>query len=103
MVLSRQLPGRAGCDSCGEIIVWALTVNGEWMPVDAEPAEHGGTIVLAVSADGQVHARTVDRKSSSTRAAAAAGVELHRAHWASCPHADMHRRRAARAQHRGRQ
>ncbi|MGH3942642.1 MAG: hypothetical protein ACRDTG_29265 [Pseudonocardiaceae bacterium] len=101
VVLSRQLPCRARCD-CQDIIVWAWTEAGERMPVDAAPAEHGGSLVLTVDSGGQVHARVVDRSSASARAAAAAGIELHRPHWASCPYAEVHQRRAARARSRGR-
>jgi hypothetical protein len=73
------------CRSCGAPIVWAVTVTGHRMPVDADPGR-GGTVTLR------------DRPGLSPIAlvvgAAPPGAPLrHRPHFASCPHADDWRSR----------
>lgn len=76
----------AQCKSCGAAIVWASTVKGKTMPVDAEASPEGsielsyeGTRITAI-----VHAGT----NGSTRSGS-----LHTSHFATCPFAKQHRRR----------
>lgn len=88
-VLARQLPRRALCDSCGELITWAWTPRGRQMPVDAEPVDHG-TVALSVDTAGRQVATVVSRGQGT--AARAAGVALHTSHFATCPYAGHHRR-----------
>jgi len=57
------------CKSCGAQIVWAKTASGRAMPLDARPERR-------VVIDGGV-ARVVD---------------AYIAHWATCTHAEDHRR-----------
>jgi hypothetical protein len=53
------------CRSCGRSIRWAITINGDPIPLDAEPSEHG-TIRLEPTAPGAetqlaVYVRDLDR------------------------------------------
>lgn len=67
------------CSSCGAPIVWALTPAGKRMPFDAEPLEVRGLYLI------------------DTRSRNASTLEtpypIHRTHFATCPHAQRHRKR----------
>lgn len=45
----------AACRSCGDAVIWAATVKGKSMPVDAEPSEDGNVEVQRFP-DGRVFA-----------------------------------------------
>lgn len=72
------------CSSCGARIVFARTVHGRVMPVDAEPCEDGN--VELVEADGVVKAHVHAQPPLG-------GGPLHLSHFATCPQADEHRSR----------
>jgi hypothetical protein len=69
------------CGSCGAPIRWAKTVAGRNIPLDTEPVP-GGLLYL----DGDI-ARFVDNDTTPL------DIVRYDAHFASCPHADQHRRR----------
>lgn len=76
------------CRSCGAAIRWTQTNSGKRMPVDAAPHPDGNVYVdfdsappaAAVYAPAHVPPHT---------------VPLYRSHFATCPHATMHRHRPA--------
>lgn len=78
----------ARCRSCRAPIVWAQTVNGDAMPVNAAP-DAGGNVMLGLER-GQLKAHTLKRGQAA--GARAAGRELYRSHFADCPDAKHHRR-----------
>ncbi len=61
------------CRSCGALIFFAKTEAGKQMPLDAKPTK----------------AWTLDRSGQRCRQ-----VEVYAAHWATCPSAQHHRRKA---------
>lgn len=75
---------RARCRSCGARLVWATTAAGEPMPLDAEPVPGIGNVRLA---DGRAEVL-------GPLEAAASSEVLYTAHFATCPDAAMHRKRA---------
>lgn len=79
----------AECRSCGAAIEWRKTTNtGRPAPFDAEPSENGnvrfhmGTATILNRADAEE--------------ARALGENLHVSHFATCPNAGEHRKKALR-------
>lgn len=70
------------CRSCGRMIIWAESVRGKAMPVDAEPHPDGGTITL-----------TPQPGSSPVATVGAAMLGLRRSHFSTCPDATAWRGR----------
>lgn len=69
------------CRSCGAEIIWAVTELGKRMPLDAEPAERPtGLFRIQREEDGAVRAFSVS------------GQPVYLSHFATCPHADQHRK-----------
>ena len=68
----------ATCSSCGAAIVWARTASGAATPLDAERVV-GGTFEF-------------NPQSGLVAAVGADGMARYRAHWATCPNANKHRR-----------
>lgn len=64
------------CKSCGTELIWVLTSAGKATPVDAKPTR---VALLKRLDDGQLKIEDA--------------IEGHVSHWATCPHADKHRRR----------
>lgn len=76
-----QIPHEAHgrCRSCGAAILWARTLRGRPIPLDAEESfEGGGTMLFTVDAQG------VARRSITGTG--------RRSHFSSCPDADRWRR-----------
>lgn len=78
------------CRSCGARILWVKTPAGRWMPVDEglhgfRLAEHGKDTL--VNDQGEVIKCTLDFEGEPDGLA-------HMPHWATCPNADMHRKRS---------
>lgn len=65
------------CRSCGAPIVWARTVKGKSMPVDAAPAE-GGNVELVPEPTGSAMRAIVHGQ------APLGGPPLHFSHFATC-------------------
>jgi len=78
----------AYCGSCGDPIIWTVTQKGKPMPLDADPvaAPRGFRLDVDVLDD--------DRKTPVAMFTAKpdAGEKLYIAHFATCEHADQHRR-----------
>lgn len=90
------LPGLAAyvrqCRSCDADIIWARTMTGRQMPVDAEPTE-GGTVLLE---NRQGHIRATVYPDAGTQRALLnpeTRKRLHASHFATCPDANAWRRR----------
>lgn len=80
----------ARCGSCTAAIVWATTDNGRAMPLNALPDPEGNVAVRREN--GDLHARVL--KAGET---AAPWERLGTSHHATCPSADLHRKRKAGA------
>lgn len=77
----------ATCRSCGAPIIWAKTLGGLNMPLDAEP-NPDGNVVLA-------HGLAIVREKPSFEVRGEReGETRHTSHFATCPFAAQHRRRA---------
>lgn len=76
----------ASCRTCYAPIVWANTLNGERMPVDAEIVADGN-VVLSDGPRGSVTATVLDQASLF------ADGPRRKAHFATCPDAAGWRRR----------
>lgn len=72
----------AECRSCGEPILWLeMRTTGRRMPVDVEPRA-AGTIVIEAGMAIVLPPAERDRYTG----------DRYVPHWATCPHADQHRR-----------
>lgn len=71
------------CRSCGAPILWRHTLTGRPMPIDPEPVEpiEGGTYLVLLDGSCRAYLPEID-----------AGKPVYRSHFASCPHAGLHRR-----------
>jgi len=78
------------CQSCGALIVWAETITGRRMPLDAEPTKEGN-IILGVR-HGQSPLALVQTAQSLARLVAK-GERLYTSHFATCKFANQHRRK----------
>jgi hypothetical protein len=74
------------CRSCYRPIIWAVTVRGKSMPVDAEPPTQGGNVDLVGHG---TDARPLAKVLNTTQQFGRTGLRL--SHFASCPNADRHR------------
>lgn len=70
------------CRSCGSQVLWARTVNDKPMPLNPEPCEYGGNIVLENGV-----ARVIKKGE-----AVGHDVKLYRSHFATCKEADKFRK-----------
>jgi hypothetical protein len=82
------------CRSCGAEITWAKTSTGATMPVDVAPSDDGN-IVLLDGPRGFLAVTLHDDERRSYRP----DKKRHKAHFATCPDANVHRkpRNAGRA------
>ena len=79
------------CRSCGAPIIWARTLNGKAMPLDAEPSS-AGNITLHDTGDPQApQARVL--AGADLFDARSAETTLYLSHYASCPDSEKWRRR----------
>ncbi len=79
----------ARCKSCGAPIWWATTTHGRPIPIDRKPAADGNVTLERVPG-GELRALVHAGQS----AALLTGQMRWRSHFASCPQASQHRRRA---------
>ena len=70
------------CRSCGAAVIWCRTRTGSSIPLDAEPLEYGGNIVIR---DGVA----IYLKKGEP---AGAAEKIYKTHFATCPNAAQHRR-----------
>jgi hypothetical protein len=79
------------CNSCNADIIWARSLHGRAMPVDAEPSPAG--TVLVATRQGIVRA-TVYTADDAARFLRPEQIrELRTSHFATCPDADTWRKR----------
>jgi len=69
----------AKCRSCGAAILWCQTTTGKKMPVDEKPVA-GGNLTL----DGECDCLVA--------VVVGPGKGTHVSHYATCPHAGLHRK-----------
>jgi hypothetical protein len=77
------------CRSCGAPIIWARTLTGRAMPVNAEPKE-GGNVELSLR-QGHMRATVHTTESVARHLGPQARSELRLAHFATCPQASLWR------------
>jgi hypothetical protein len=86
------------CRSCGEPVVWAISLRGKRSPLDARPDAMRGTMLLA-AADGEHGTRMAIHVShlaeEARNAAQHQGLRLYTSHFATCRFAERHRKAAA--------
>lgn len=78
------------CRSCGARIVWARTVNGKSMPVDADPADSGNVELIPEDTGSAMRAIVHGQAPLDDR-------PLHWPHHATCPDAESWRPGARRS------
>lgn len=87
----------ARCSSCGAVVEWVLTVRGKRMPLDKLPDREKGNVLIATRRDADLYdtvpGRAVVLRDGAAHAERSVGRELFTSHFATCPHADHHRRR----------
>jgi hypothetical protein len=83
-----QTPDARKCRTCGASIWWVITENGKRMPLDTK-ATPGGNIHLY---DGTAY--VLDVKGQAIVEHRGNGDPLYTSHFATCPQADAHRKRA---------
>ena len=83
------------CRTCRRPIVWATTARGGRMPVDPEPSPAGNVRLDRLMAMRDPVAAVLH--GDELEQARERGVVLHRAHFATCPDAETHRHRRAKA------
>lgn len=85
------------CSSCGVQIIWAITALGKRMPIDRPPDPERGNVALGWSTEHPDHAPRVRTYPTPAAARAAEGPRepLRTSHFATCDHANDHRRRRA--------
>ena len=76
------------CRSCQAPIVWAVTANEKRMPVDAEPVPDGN-LILTSDDPPRVIMHVLGQASLFDEPDPPRYVS----HFATCPHADRHRRK----------
>lgn len=82
---ARQLRAAAAkCKSCQAPIRWIQTTAGKHMPVDYDPHEAGNILLWP---DG----RSKPCETGGPAGGIPADATLHFSHFATCPHADLHR------------
>lgn len=86
--MTGQRPPVATCSSCSDLIIWCKTVYGNKMPVDAEPTETGGNIVLSDQ-------RPVPVADVVSKTGREPGQKLYVSHFSTCRKADKHRGKGA--------
>jgi hypothetical protein len=77
----------AACSSCGADIVWARTLNGKAMPLDAQPNAAGAVLLYS---DGTCRVLKSPERLTGDHA-----EHRHDSHFSTCPNAAQHRRRSA--------
>lgn len=80
------------CSTCGAQIVWCVSAAGRPIPMDPEPHEKGNRVIVLEAPDPDNRGHQILR-SRAPDLLLEAGRPLYRAHFATCPQADAHRRR----------
>ena len=76
------------CSSCGASILWTTTESGARSPVDAVPNQDGNVRITTEMIDGRtvIYGHAINGEYDGIR---------YMSHWATCPHANEHRRKSA--------
>ena len=77
----------SGCRSCGAEITWAKTLTGKRMPIDAEPDNAKGNLLLIKSNGVGVLLPLAGLNDEARQAAERQRVPLYVSHFATCPQA----------------
>jgi hypothetical protein len=85
----------ASCRSCPASVVWFVTTRDKRMPLDPTPTPDGNVRLITTTGDNQRRAQVLGGVELDQ--ARAEGIALYTAHFATCPSAEAHRRRATRA------
>lgn len=78
------------CRSCEARIWWAVTFRGKSTPMEAKPDDRGEWVVDGQTENGAPKVRQVDPLLDPP------SIPRFQTHWATCPHADKHRRKRNR-------
>jgi hypothetical protein len=78
----------SACRSSGAPIRWATTINGKRMPVDDEPVSDGTLVLSDPAPDAYAPVALVIDPDAPTLD----DPPRFRPHWATCPHANEHRK-----------
>jgi hypothetical protein len=78
------------CGSCDARIIWARTIAGRSMPVDAEPSG-GGTVLLEIR-QGFLLATVYNAAAVSVLLGPETRAQLRQSHFSTCPDADKWRK-----------
>ena len=76
------------CGSCGAEVIWADTITGRRMPLDAKPTKDGN--IILGTRHGQPPLALVQTAQTLERLKAK-GERLYTSHFATCPNASKHR------------
>ncbi len=71
----------AKCNACQAEIIWAVTIRGARIPVDAEPVSHGGSILL----------EKFEYSAVTLAKLAPDGHGTHTSHFVTCPRSGVRR------------
>lgn len=86
---AQQQPPISHCRSCGAPMIWANTITGGAMPLDAQPSSNGNIELRLERARWRAHVLTA----AELELLKGQGLELRTSHFVTCPHAAEHRRR----------
>jgi hypothetical protein len=81
----------ATCSSCGAAITWAETAGGKRIPIDVSPSLEAGNVVLKAPMDPRAPWSAIIVSKLRPKQD---GEVLYTSHFATCPQAARHRRRA---------
>lgn len=87
---ARPTDGEKPCRSCGAPMVFVETIFGKRIPLDPEPNPEKGNIVIVNGI--AVYAVSPKRQAEARRVAERVGLKLYASHFATCPHAEQHRK-----------
>lgn len=76
------------CSSCGAAIFWAISVNGNRVPINAEPDEDGNVLVMQSRSNPDNKKCTVLTRACEKMP----GRRYFTSHFATCVNAAKHRR-----------
>ena len=79
----------AQCSKCEAPIIWVITERGKKMPVDADPTDLGGFVLLERGEDSASPPLATHHTKVSGKVLLLS--DRHDSHFATCPHADHFR------------
>lgn len=85
------MPGER-CRSCGAPIIWAQTVNGKAMPIDAEPVPDGNVLLTGRRVETRRGTLAPECRVEGDTPMFPDGADRYMSHFATCPQADQWRK-----------